>query len=145
MKCPNCLTLMKCICAINPVPGQPGKERMDLHCVRPMKRPGSYYEGCGATSYMGVITEDPKEWQCHEYQFDLKHNDRWYMLRGYDFAVDPFHQSFNRELDMAATFLYLNQKMLIAFPYFIPISTGDDMHEQAWKLFHRLRNLIIYS
>lgn len=143
MKCPTCLSTMRCISEIHKVPGQPGRERMDLHCYNrgDPREPNR----CHATCYMGVLTEDPKEWQCHEYQFDLKHNDRTYILRSYDFAVDPFHQSFHRKPDRAATFLYLNQKVLIALPYFMPISTGDDMHERAWDLFHRLRNLIVYS
>jgi hypothetical protein len=30
-------------------------------------------------------------------------------------------------------------------PCFIPISTGDDMHEEAQALVHRLLNLVIFS
>jgi len=66
MKCPNCHSLMKCISAINPIPGQPGRDRMDLHCTFDA---GFNKRGCYVRCHMGVITEDPKEWECHEYGF----------------------------------------------------------------------------
>lgn len=145
MKCPNCLTPMKCISAINPVPNQPGRERMDLHCVRPLKNLDYEGRGCEVTSHMGVITEDPKEWICHDYNFEFFHEGRRYALRGYDYMVDPVHQNFFRSPHEKATILSMSGGEMIMKVDFIPISTGDDMHEEAWKLFHRLRNLIIYS
>ena len=134
---------MYCRSEIHKVPGQPGKERMDLHCynrgnVKDPKR-------CHNTAFMGVITEDPKEWVCHEYQFDFKHKNKTYTLRGFDHAVDTYHQSFHRDPKEAKTILYSNYQTIIELTYFIPISTGDNMHEEAEKLFHRLINLIIYS
>ena len=89
MKCTNCLTVMECISAINPVPNQPGRDRMDLHCVKPNSWGG---RGCDVRCHMGVITEDPKEWVCHEYNFRFKHKDERYYLRGYNYLVDPYHQ-----------------------------------------------------
>lgn len=145
MKCPSCHSLMYCKSEIHKVPGQPGKERMDLHCYNRgnPKDPNR----CHFTAFMGVITEDPKEWQCHEYQFDFKYKNNTYILRSFDRAVDPRHQSFYRDPNDAKTLLYVGSgnKADIELSYFIPISTGDDMHEEAEKLFHRLRNLIIYS
>lgn len=135
---------MQCISAINPVPGQPGRDRMDLHCVKPNGKG----RGCNASCFMGVITEDPKEWVCHEYRFSFDHKDQRYILRSYSYAVDLPHQCFNRYPDEATTILksFSSGNDLIVLPYFMPISTGDDMHERAWELFHRLKkNLVIYS
>jgi hypothetical protein len=87
---------------------------------------------------MGVITEDPKEWVCHEYSFSFKHEGKSYILGSYNYLVDPYHQIRPYE---AKTFL----AGIITLPYFTPISTGNDMHERAWELFHRLKNLIIFS
>lgn len=145
MKCPNCLTLMKCITAINPVPDQPGRERMDLHCVKPIKIVNSdrWGRGCEIICHMGVITEDPKKWVCHDYNFEFKHNGKRFYLSGHDYIVDPVHQRFSRA-DERITTLSTNTGEIIKVD-FIPISTGDDMHEKAWELFHRLRNLIIFS
>jgi hypothetical protein len=142
MKCPTCLTTMECISAINPVPGQPGRDRMDLHCVKKDGR----RRGCNGACFMGVITEDPKEWVCHEYRFSFDFEDQRYLLRSYNYAVDFKHQSFRRNPNETRTILQtISGDDLIVLPYFMPISTGDDMHERAWELFHRLRNLVIYS
>lgn len=145
MKCPNCLYIMECVSAINPVPGQPGRDRMDLHCVNKLW-PGG--RGCSRRCHMGVITEDPKPWVCLEYGFGFKHKDKRYILTSHDEAVDEFHQYIVRE---QTTKLYIcggspyNNILLYELPFFISISTGDDMHEEAWSLFHRLRDLAIYS
>jgi hypothetical protein len=140
MKCPTCFSTMKCISEIHNVPGQPGRQRMDLHCYnRRDPREGNY---CRARCHMGVITEDPKVWQCLEYSFGFRHKDRNWILASQDNAVDPFYQDFWRE---PKTTLSCNWNDVYSLPYFIPISTGDDMHEEAWKLFHRLRNLVIFS
>jgi hypothetical protein len=142
MKCPNCLHTMECISEIHKVPSQPWRERMNLHCAKPI---GDARRGCGFGGFMGVITEDPKEWICHEYRFNFLHGNKGYTLRSYDHAVDPYRQSFYRG-DEAKTILHgYGGGDLITLPYFIPLSTSDDMHERAWDLFHRLRNLVIYS
>src|ERR1700723_3872523 len=91
MKCPNCLSTMRCISEIHQVPAQPWKSRMNLHCVKPVG-------GCEASCFMGVITEDPKEWVCHEYRFSFTHNGKTYVLRSYDHMVDFRHQNFFRDV-----------------------------------------------
>lgn len=132
MNCPTCLSIMKCISAINPIPGFYGKNRMDLHCYI-----------CRARTHMGVITEDPKEWICHEYNFSFVDNWTTYYLSGYDKLVDPYHQ--HRNPNERATILSDwsgNQMVKIDF---IPISTNNDMHIEAKKLFYKLKNLVIFS
>jgi len=123
---------MKCISAINPVPNQPGRNRMDLHCSGK----------CRARSHMGVLTEDPKEWQCHDYNFSFLINNDVYYLSGYDYMVDPYNQ--HREPNKKATILSDTSISIIEMD-FIPLSTGNDMHEEAWKLFWRLKNLVAFS
>lgn len=141
MNCPTCLSLMKCISSINPIPNQPGKNRMDLHCYNRLnpKDPNI----CQAKCHMGVITEDPKEWICHEYSFSFEDDNIFYYLRGHDKLIDPHYQC--RPADEKSTsLLNLLGNELVKID-FIPISTSNDMHIEAWKLFRRLKNLIVYS
>lgn len=153
MKCPNCLTTMKCISEIHHVPGQPGRERMDLHCIKPIK--GKDYEGrgCELICHMGVITEDPKVWECHEYNFEFVHDNKKYWLSSQNYSVDPFHQGnrvpgtalYDMETCIPNSFGIPVRPTILKLPFFIPISTGDDMHEDARALFERLRDLVIFS
>ena len=146
MKCPTCLSTMKCISEIHDVPGQPGRQRMDLHCYNR----GDFRDAnlCRVQCHMGVITEDPKKWVCHDYSFGLWYRDsvdkgnHYYILSAYDYMVDVYHQS---RSSGGKTILNDITGDIIVLPYFIPISTGDDMHEKVWELFHRLRNIIAFS
>lgn len=131
MLCPNCSAVMKCYSAINPVPGQPGRDRMDLHC-----------RSCRARCHMGVITEDPKEWVCHEYSFSFNVNNDTYYLSGYDYLIDPIYQ--RRDPSKRRTLLSSPFESIIEMD-FVPLPTGDNMHEEAWKLFQRLLNLVTFS
>ena len=143
MKCPNCLYTMECISEIHKVPGQPGRERMDLHCVRPipLKNSDRIGRAC-ARCHMGVITEDPKPCVCLEYNLSFNHNGEVYYLSSFDNLVDPYNQ---HRAYGTRTSLSVSGQEIAVLPYFVPLSTGDDMHEEAWKLFHRLRNLVIFS
>jgi hypothetical protein len=144
MKCPNCLYTMECISEIHNVPGQPGRRRMNLHCVRPNDFNGKYPGGRGCLiggCHMGVITEDPKCWECHEYNLDFHHDNQRYRLSSCNHAVDPYHQMW-REPE---TTLSSQGREIVRMPHFIPLSTDNDMHERAWELFHRLRNLAAFA
>ena len=138
MKCPNCLTTMECITEIHNVPWQPGRQRMDLHCIKPIPIGG---RGCNIRCHMGVITEDPKPWMCHEYGFSFDHEGYRYILSSFDQSIDVYHQG----LRLPNTILEQGDKVLYRLPYFIPLSTDNDMHERAWELFHKLRKLVIFS
>jgi hypothetical protein len=141
MKCPTCLSIMKCISAINTVPGQPGKNRMDLHCYN-REDPRSP-NTCRARCHVSVITEDPKEWICHEYNLSFSYEENLYYLIGYDKLVDPYFQG--RSVEESHTILSDVFGREMVKTNFIPISTGDDMHLEAEKLFHRMRKLVIFS
>lgn len=133
---------MECITEIHNVPNQPGRQRMDLHCVKPISlENGKVGRGCQARCHMGVITEDPKEWVCHDYNFSFKDSGRIYYLHSQDVSVDYYHQG----VRLPQTTLNGWGEPLISLPYFIPLSTNNDMHERAWELFHRLRNLTAFA
>lgn len=141
MNCPTCLSIMKCISAINPVPNAIGKDRMDLHCYnRDDPRSPNV---CRARTHMSVITEDPKEWVCHEYNFSFVDDLTTYHLSGYDKLVDPYYQ--RRDPNDQATILSTWSGKPMIKINFIPISTGNDMHLEARKLFYRLKNMVIFS
>jgi hypothetical protein len=142
--------------AISPVPNQPGRERMDLHCtnIKLVNRIIAN-DNCNVFCHMGAITEDPKCWECHEYTFEFKHQDNIYLMKGHNIAVDPSHQSWDRQpmvelqkqkritqkfptpphgktiIAQQSYAGWVNWETVIKIPHFIPISTGDDMHEQA--------------
>ncbi len=141
MNCPTCLSIMKCISAINPIPGFLGKNRMDLHCYS--REDPRQPNVCRARTHMGVITEDPKEWICHEYNFSFVDNWVTYNLSGYDRLVDPYNQ--HRDPTDKATILSDWLGKTIIKIDFIPISTSDDMHIEARKLFLRLKNMVVFS
>jgi hypothetical protein len=93
---------------------------------------------------MGVITEDPKEWVCLEYSFQFSHKGKIYYLSSYNILVDTYNQ--HRSHGTKTTLrLYPSDAEIYSLPYFMPLSTGDDMHERAWELFRRLIGLAIYS
>jgi hypothetical protein len=120
--------------AIHELPFDPHKKRMDLHC---------HNSNCqGRRSFMGVIMEENKVWECHEYQFWLIHEDSYYILEGHNYSVDPYRQ--NRDPFKQWTSLggiFENPFITVDF---IPVSTGDDMHERIWELFHRLNDLKLF-
>jgi hypothetical protein len=141
MKCPSCGSLMKCFSAINPIPGQFGRNRMDLHCAFEWLNDfGRLCRGCDNACHMGVITEDPKVWQCHEYIFSFLYRDKVYWLSSHDQRVDPYHQSRPDGVETSLRVPGMTSAIL-SLPYFIPLSTGDDMDQRAWELFHRLLKL----
>lgn len=138
MLCPTCLTTMRCHSQIHPLPREPHRQRMDLHCVN---------KSCLAVCHMGVITEDPKEWVCHDYNFSFNIDSKIYYLQGYDYVVDPFHQRrdpFSKRTILFQPEIRGNFKTVISID-FIPLSTNNDMHERAWDLFYRLYNLIGFA
>jgi hypothetical protein len=142
MKCPTCFSIMKCISEIHKVPGQPGKERMDLHCFNRKDNDGRTPNICRARCHMGVITEDPKEWVCLEYSFQFLDKGKLYYLSSHNNLVDPYnqHRPYGTKTQLSTSF-----SEVYSLPYFIPLSTGDNMHEEAWSLFHKLRKLVIFS
>lgn len=143
MKCPTCLSTMICISEIHPVPFQPGRERMDLHCYNRTHYSSRDPNFCSAKCHMGVITEDPKEWVCLEYSFSFRYENYNYYIYSYDNIVDPRNQ--HRPYGTRTILSNFLGDDMIVLPYFIPLSTGDDMHEKVWDLFHRLRKLVIFS
>lgn len=121
--------------AIHELPYEPHKKRMDLHC---------FNNNCkGRRSFMGVIMEEGKIWECHEYQFWLIHENQFYVLLGHNYSVDTMRQ--NRDPYLQQTSLGEMFEKPFIMVDFIPVSTGDDMHEEIWKLFHRLNDLKLFS
>lgn len=160
MKCPNCLSIMKCISEIHNIPGQPGRQRMDLHCYN--RSDPREPNRCYARTHMGVITEDPKVWECQSYNFEFKIDpglfaDTYYLASGkpvygntYSTEKTILLKTIWRGVNFddntpGDSWIYKEEIELINLPYFIPLSTGDDMHEKAWSLFYKLKNLAIYS
>lgn len=139
---------------------------MDLHCWRDdcptrkiMYRP-----------HMGVLTRPNEKWECWDYHLPFVVKEKWYCLEGKQQRLEvkvqanvigevllgstKIHQ-ISRETDPQ---VYINPRG-IAKPFsisvnpkpplidldFIPLSTGDDMHTEADKLFQRLMKLVPFT
>lgn len=154
MKCPNCLSTMYNSTEI--VDMGNNTQRMDLHCHNKTSCPSN---SITFTPHMGVLLHDNDPWVCHNYSLPMQFNDKWFVLKG-------ITQSF-RNGDRGTTQLHsvkreekqtwkpikgggaYNTKGLIVDKIifdmdFIPISTGDDMHLEANKIFTRLVNLVVF-
>lgn len=109
-------------------------EKYSLHCLNancPAVKEINYI------SHMSVLS-DSTDWTwtlntCYEYHLPFKDKGVWYHLVGKQ-------EAFN------ATVLRTNDdpKPLI-FVDFIPIRPDEDMHQHAWKLFHRLKDLLVFT
>jgi hypothetical protein len=154
MNCPVCLSVMYCASEIHKF-GQ-DEERMDLHCFnRDCLSRNILY-----SPHMGVITHDPNPWRCYNYHLPIWHKDHWYYLEGEASRVimsNVLRPTFrhiqavtrlkeNKIIRTPAPFSYptVKEEILVSVD-FIPLSTSDDMHEQALHLFHRLMKLVIFS
>ena len=51
-----------------------------------------------------------------------------------------------RTINMAGTMAgKINHQEIIQLPYFMPLSTDNDMHKRAWELFYRLLNMSAFG
>ena len=127
MKCPTCYELMKGL----PIYIKNGVEELiQFICSN---------DKCESLEcYMSVTANNNN---CYEYSFCLLEKEKFYFLRGRRGWSDS-----NSELIvLPETYLKVGGEYIIDLSYFIPISTGDNMHKDVWRLFHRLKNMVIYS
>lgn len=150
MNCPICLSVMRCESEIH----QHNKfqKRMDLHCFNHSCKSFEVKYG----THMGVLTNDPNPWECYSYHFAFLDNGIWYKLSGDNGETRLFTEK-EEEIDGSTIGPLTLGKS--GFPYklvykwrywdvvqkelfkanFIPISTDNDMHIEAWKLFEKLK------
>jgi hypothetical protein len=139
---------------------------MDLHCWR---------DDCATRKityrpHMGVLTRSNEQWECWDYHLPFQHKNRWYCLEGKQKKIEikvqdqvigeitsgstKIHQ-ISRDTDPQ---VYINPRG-IAKPFsvsfdakpplidldFISLPTGDEMHEEAERLFNRLMKLVPFT
>jgi hypothetical protein len=130
-----------------------GDIRMDLHCWNKdcpsLKTQHIYYP------HVGVIVKPNQPWICDRYNLPFIFDGNHYALEG-EYTVKHYGKPdmTSKKYTALCCFredypsFYLSawfRKIEIMRIDFAPISTGDDMHEQAWKLFYRLKNIIIFA
>lgn len=148
MKCPSCLHNMECRSEQHHI-GY-GGVRMDLHCFNPDCRENY--------SHMGVLAYPNKKWICNSYHFRYEYKGRRYNLIGEPNEIvtmwspgdtnDSTKVALYGEDNWKVKFTSISkswQRRSIIRVGFIPISTDNDMHEDAEKLFNRLIKLVVFK
>lgn len=152
MNCPNCLSIMYCATEINNVADD--VQRMDLHC---------YNDNCQSIDTMykphvGVIIRPNEIWKCYSYNLPYKYRDKWFCLKGTQHDAEWINTGTTQinQIEKQSGWVHIqgvgayNKKGLVSlrslvYVDFISISTGDDMHLEANKLFTRLINLVVFT
>lgn len=107
---------------------------MDLHCFNKECLSNNRLSGPIYKPFMKVLADQDKKWICLEYGFPFYRTNDTYVLYG-----------------KAYMFTALYTKNWGSFPKsvietsYIDISTDNDMHIEAHRLFNRLYNLISFS
>ena len=113
-------------------------DRMDLHCVNsqcPAQQEINYISHMSVLIYRWPYSfvNISESWTCYEYHLPFNVDGQWFHLIGQQEAFD-------------GTILRTQEKpkplMIVDF---IPLSVNDDMYDNAWKLFKRLKNLLVYT
>lgn len=160
MNCPSCLSIMSCQTEIINV--SDNLQRMDLHC---------HNKNCSSAKihyrpHVGVFVRPNEKWECINYNLPFQYRDRWYALTGkwdtfyysskYDYiarGVTSINTITNPKPDWVSIpgggaynrkGIALLQSSVVRVG-FVSISTGDDMHLEANKLFTRLMNLVVFT
>lgn len=127
------------------------KFRMNLHCTGHLRCPAR--KEITYSAHVGVIKNDPAPWECYEYNLPFYYENDWYILNGNSKNnTTILHRNIRIIQDWniligGNTYYFgnLNHKKQICKVDFTPIATGDNMISDAWKTFHKLYNLSIFS
>lgn len=159
MNCPVCLSTMRCESEVHKL--SYGKSRFDLHCFNlqcPARKEVSY------TPCVCVIRNDPHPWVAYAYYLPFKFGEEWVALVGEkksllygdidlkNFLSSPFICSKIEKIvrhnfaGIAYSYpSYVLEYFDIPKPLiellFIPLSTDNDMHIDAKRIFNKLKNL----
>jgi hypothetical protein len=123
-------------------------KRMDLHCwnIDCPARKVAY------TPHMGVLVRESERWQCWNYHLPFKVKNNWFAMEGKQ--CTRIHQLTGKASPSFSTmdgymipssWTAKNLVSPIISVKFIPISTDNDMHTEAQKLFNRLMNLTVFT
>ena len=148
MKCPACLSTMENRDERHHV--NPDSYRMNLHCCN-----FDYVNkqsNCWGGAHFGVIVPPSysnQEWICDHYNLHFKDKGKFRILRAT--PSTPSIKLINDKWELiygpykfTEILTDYNSPPIIQVP-FIPISTNNDMHEHAQKIFYRLMTLITFS
>lgn len=163
MKCTLCLSTMDNQDERHHV--EPDSYRMNLHCFND-KCPSKYFK---YIPHFGVIVCPNQPWLCNEYHLPFLKNETMYVLAGdppnKDIVRDGCGFRINHKKDKETRLYKITMKselyhgsigffgihefpsleLMIGMNKFIEISTSDDMHAEAEKLFDKLYQLSVFS
>jgi hypothetical protein len=149
MKCPACLATMENRDERHHV--EPDSYRMNLHCCNYDYQ--HHRSNCFGRAHMGVIVPPSyanQEWICDHYNLHFKDKGRYRILRAV--PSTPIIKLINGKWELIYNPKHKYTQILTDYQSppilsvpFIPISTNNDMHEQAQRIFNRLTTLIVFS
>lgn len=166
MKCPSCKSIM--YSKENPIIKDFMSSKLRLHCYNnecPAQLEIEKY-----TSHMLVTIYTNQSWICDEYHLPFFYKHKWYAMVGEKYQGYLGYPNYfinNQISKIKKTSVYKIDQLSVTYSYskyygyylnryrppkedtisipFVPISTGDDMHEQAQSLFNRLIKLIVFK
>lgn len=153
MNCPSCLSIMENRDERHHV--HPDSYRMNLHCCNfDHSKKQFVTPGC-LPCHFGVIVPPAysnQEWICDHYNLSFKYFDNWFILRAtpstpnieFNAITNKWELVFHPLSKWTEVLSSFDKSPIIKVP-FIPISTNNDMHIQAGKIFKSLTKLLIFS
>ena len=163
MKCPSCLSVM--YGKNNPTNFNSSFSQLRLHCWNdqcPARLDPQTYQ-----SHMMVWIRPNQKWECREYHLPFQYKGKKFALVGEPFQgflgypkptllgliadkqttiyeiVKPTYSYFTSHLWNVR--IVKDEKGELLTAPFIPISTGDDMHQDAQRVFDRLIKLAVFA
>jgi len=149
LNCPTCLSVMENRDERHHV--EPDSYRMNLHCCN--YDYDNHRSNCSCRAHMGVIVPPSysnQEWICDHYNIPFIDNNHYYILRATPSTPTITYQNGLWKLQYLPNSKWTEllsdypRPPIIRIP-FVPLSTNNDMHEQAQYWFHKLKNLIAFS
>lgn len=146
MNCPKCFSIMTCQSEIHNL-GK-GITRMDLHCFN---RHSDERLTC-PHSHFGVLCCPDQEWICDHYNLPFVYDNKQYILRATPSTPSLQWNNSLQKYEMIYPKRYKLTQLLKSFVeppiisiQFVSLSTNNDMHIQAQKLFNKLIKYVIFK
>jgi len=93
---------------------------------------------CRGSSYIEITNDYPKLFECQAYGFSLDYENILYRVIGFK------QDKWGNENETYLSNYPERGSRLITLNCFIPLQLSD-LDNQVWKLFHKLKNLVVFS
>jgi hypothetical protein len=95
-----------------------------------------------------LIDPSKKELECISYHFSFpdpidqsdQPNPVWFLT-----SFRRYYPSGQAKTNLSCATKRGDYRNMVVLPYFISINDNDEMGQQVWRIFHRLKNLAVFS